>query len=105
MNEERKQKIFALLADHDLDSETSEQIKDIIQEDIDSDESVPMTADDQKEIDSATEELSRDLTKIEKDLDEDMAFVDKEMNDLETTVKDLGESVDKAKIASIKSTM
>lgn len=100
LSDESKQKIVSLLESGQYSFEMKEQIKDLIQRDIDSG-AVEMTDEDRAEIKAAEDQLEQDLTTIKKDLDEDMSFVENEMNNLATTVSEVNKIVDEVKIESL----
>lgn len=102
LSDERRQKILSLLEQNDLTFDIKEQIKDIIQEDIDSDTSVQFSAEDKKEIDAATAQAAKELDGVEMELGKDMDFVEKEMNNLETIVADLDKTVDQDQVEAIR---
>lgn len=102
ISEERKQKIIALVTEKGLDFDTKEEVKAIIQEDIESDAATILTDADRAEIQKASDELGTELSAIEKTVSEDLAFVETEMKDLQTTVDGLGKSVDAMEIDSLK---
>lgn len=102
IGEARKKQILSLLEQNDLNFDIKEQIKTLIQEDIDADTSVPFTAEDRKAIDAVTEKTAKDLSAVEETLNGDMKFVENELNDLETIVHDLDKVVDQVQMDSIR---
>ncbi len=105
LSDENKQKILSLLSEKELDFETKEQIKELIQMDIEASTKDHLAEEDHQEIASATEEMSQELSGIEKDLTEDMQFVENEMNDLVTMVSDLDKIADQMSIDQIKASI
>jgi len=105
LSDDNKNKIIALLSDNELSFEIKEQVKDIIQDDINEASKGLLTEDDQTEIDAATEEMSQESAKLQKELEEDMQFVEKEMDNLVTMAGDLDKVADKIEIDKIKSSI
>ncbi len=101
----RKQKILDILENNDLSFEIKEEIKDIIQEDIDATIEVPLTDEDKQAINTATDEMSEGVQKVEDELSKDMEFVDEQLSNLEAMVKDLDKVIDEVEIEQIKSTI
>jgi 4-diphosphocytidyl-2C-methyl-D-erythritol kinase len=102
IDDERKQKILSLLEQNDLSLDIKEQIKTLIQEDIEADTSVPFSSADRQEIDSTTDQTVKELSAVENSLNEDMKFVENELNDLEAIVGDLNKVVDQVQIDSVR---
>ena len=101
----RKQQILNLLENNDLNQEIKNQVKDLIQADIDSDTSIPFTAEDRVAIDAITAQTNKDLSEVEETLTSDMKFVEKELADLETLVNDMDKVADQAQTESIRATI
>lgn len=101
----RKQQIINLLENNDLTLDIKEQIKTLIQEDIDSDLSVPFTPEDYSAMNAATEQMSNEIANVENELNKDMEFVENELNDLETFINDTGKVIDEAQIDALRNEM
>lgn len=104
LNPEVKSEILGLLEANDLTYDIAEEIKDILQADIDAlftKAGISVNAND-PEIIEADKTLDEGLAKVQTDLEEDIAFVEKEMADLEVMVKELDSSVDQSQIDQIK---
>ena len=99
---ELKDKILNLLEQNELTFDIKEQIKTLIQENIDADTSIPFTPEDYQKINAITNQTSEQLTTIEEELSKDMAFTENELNDLESIINDLNKNLDQTKIDSIR---
>src|ERR1035441_1937346 len=85
IGDERKKQILILLEQDDFSYDIKQQIKGIIQEDIESgDDTIPFTAKDRREMANAKKQMSKELKAVDKELNKDMKFVKKEMNDIKT---------------------
>ncbi|MES2930487.1 MAG: hypothetical protein V4665_01755 [Patescibacteria group bacterium] len=105
LSEESKGKIISLLSEKELNFETKEEIKDIIQTDIEASTQGITTAEDDQEIATVTTQLSDELSTLEKDLTQDMEVVENEMKDLATMASDLDKIADHAEIDQIKNSI
>ena len=99
----RKQQIIDLLENNDLTLDIKEQVKTLIQEDIDSDTSVPFTPEDYSAMAAATEQMSSEIANVKNELNKDMEFVENELNDLEVFINDAGKIVDEAQMDALRS--
>ncbi len=104
LSDEAKQQIVTMLENNELNTDTKEIIKDIIQKDIDN-TIVELTDEDAAEVRAADEQLAQDLATVESDLNTDMAFVEAEMNDIATMTSDLDKATDEAEIDAIKASI
>ena len=102
LSSERKQKVLDLLNNNELTFDIREQIKDILQEELDSNNDF-LTDEDKKEIEISTVKMEAELNAVEQDLNKDMEFVEKELKELEQMVKDVDGIIDDANIDAIKS--
>lgn len=100
LSEAHKEEILELLKG-DFTPELKEQIKDLIQMDIESDTDI-LTAEDKQEVETATKNMTEELDAVESDLKEDMDLVEKELNDLEAVVSVLDTVVEDSAIDKIK---
>lgn len=98
-----KRKILDLIAEKGFDFDTREEIKDLIQEEIDGDSKDLLNAEDLKEVDAKMQEMESELQAIEDELNKDMGIVETEMDNLQKIVQDLDQVVDDDKIDQIKS--
>lgn len=105
ISEARKQEILDLLVNNDLSQNIKDQIKDLIQADIDSDNSIPFTPEDRKKIESITAKTSQELSAVEEELNKDMKFVETELNDLESLVNKMDQVSDEVQMDSIRKTI
>ncbi len=101
ISDEKKNRIIAILEKNELDFNTKEEIKDILQEEIDTIAS-DIAGEDDSEISSETEAFSGDVAKIQAGLEEDMAYVEKEMDDLEGMAKDVDKAFEQSQIDTLK---
>ncbi len=100
LNEDRKQKILTLLENNDLDTETQQQINDIIQgqiEEID----IDLTPEDMVKLKEAENKLEEGLTATERELNEDMQFVENELEDLAKIVQEVEVISDEVQIEAL----
>lgn len=102
LSPERRQKILDILNNNELTFDVREQIKDIIQEEIEVDNNF-LTDEDKKEIEANTAKMEAELNAVEQELNKDMQFVENELKELEAMVKDVDGLVNEANIDSIKS--
>ncbi|OGI78645.1 hypothetical protein A3C57_01880 [Candidatus Nomurabacteria bacterium RIFCSPHIGHO2_02_FULL_33_12] len=102
LSADRKNKILALLSSGELTFDIKEEIKDIIQEDIDSD-NTSMSDADKADIAASNVQMETELSAVENDLAGDMQFVEAELNSLEEMVKEVDGIVDQANIESLQS--
>ena len=103
LNETTKQKIMSLIETNGFDFETQEEIKDMIQAEIDTDFATILSNKPDPVADAITKELSDELDTIEADFTKDMDFVEKEMGELESMVKELNKSMEELQIENLKS--
>lgn len=103
LSDERKQKILNLLADQDLNFDLVETIKDIIQEDIESDTAIDFTPEDYQAMEAITQQTAQDLQAVEDNLNGDLEFVENELGDLEIMVNDLNKTMDQVELDSVRS--
>ncbi len=103
LTEATKKKILDLIAEKGFDFDTREEIKDLIQEEIDGDSKDLLNAEDLKEVDAKMQEMESELQAIEDELNKDMGIVETEMDNLQKIVQDLDQVVDDDKIDQIKS--
>lgn len=98
----RKAEIIELVNNNELDADMIDQIKSIIQEDIDEDISGILSDDQKKEISDIETEGNNEIKTIATEVTEDVKFVDDQMNDLETIVNSLTPTLEEINIDNIK---
>jgi predicted transcriptional regulator len=99
----RKSEILKLINDNELDAHIIDQIKDIIQDDIDEDVSEILTDDQKKEIAVLEDEVDTQIKSVATEMADDMKFVEDEMIDLEKMLATLNPVVEKMSIDKVKS--
>jgi predicted transcriptional regulator len=99
----RKSEILKLINDNELDAHIIDQIKDIIQDDIDEDVSEILTDDQKKEIAVLEDEVGTQIKSVATEMADDMKFVEDEMIDLEKMLATLNPVVEKMSIDKVKS--
>ena len=103
LSDEAKKKINDLAATYtEVTPELEEQVKDLIQEDIDKDLAELGADDSTPEIQEAEAQLERDLAQVGSDLDADMAFVDKELAELDSLRAEVTAAEEAHKIAQLR---
>lgn len=101
LTNEAKQKINSLL-EGEVSLGVLDNIRDIIQSEIDANFNEAGIKIDSSEIDQKMNEVQLELSEIEKSLNEDIKTVEKELNNLENVVSDIENSVNQDKIEEIK---
>jgi predicted transcriptional regulator len=99
----RKSEILKLINDNELDAHIIDQIKDIIQDDIDEDVSEILTDDQKKEIAVLEDEVDTQIKSVATEMADDMKFVEDETIDLEKMLATLNPVVEKMSIDKVKS--
>lgn len=100
LDEQRKQKILTLLENSDFNTETQQQINDIIQEQIEEID-IELTQEDMNALKEAENELEEGLVVIEKELSEDMQFIEDELEDLAKIVQEVEVISDEVQIEAL----
>ncbi len=103
--EARKDQAIALINDNELTPEIIDQVKDIIQEDIDENVSGILSDDQAKEIADIENQGNDEIVAIATEITGDLKFVEDEMGDLETTLNTLAPAVDEMEIEAVKNNL
>ena len=103
ISDSRKAEILKLINDNELDDDIMDQIKSIIQEDIDENVNEMLTDDQKKEIADLETAANTDIKAIATEMTEDMKFVESEMNDLDGMLNTLNSTVESMSIDKVKS--
>jgi len=98
----RKDQIFALINDNELTPEIIDQIKDIIQEDIDENMADILSDDQKKEIIDMENEANDGIKAIATEIANDLQFVESEMQELEDTLTSLAPAMDEMNMDSTR---
>ena len=103
LSDEAKKKIIDLAATYaEVTPDLEDQVKELIQEDIDKDLATLGTDDDIPEIQEAEAQLERDLAQVGADFDEDMAHVEKSMTELDNLRAEVSAAEEAHKIAQLR---
>lgn len=102
LSDSTKKEILSLIESQGFNFDTREEIKDIIQSEIDADFADVLEPEDMSEVETKTAELSQDLKQIENDLDTNMKFVESQLSGLTTMIQDLDKVQEEMQIDAIK---
>lgn len=105
ITEERKAAIMTLINDSELNIEIIDQIKDIIQDDIDEGVTDILSDDQKKQIQDIENEGSDAIKQIATDIVNDLNFVENEMNDLDQALNTLTPVLDQIAVDEIKTNL
>lgn len=100
--DDRKQQIVSLLEQNEFSFDIREQVKDIIQADIDASMEGILDGEDDSEVQAMNQQLEKDLAKVESTLNEDMAFVESQMDDIEKHTQALDKAMDEKDIEDLR---
>jgi predicted transcriptional regulator len=103
ISDERKNQIAVLINNNELNPSIIDQIKDIIQMDIDENMTDILSDDQKKEIMDIENEESAGIKTVVEEIAKDLQFVEDEMTYLDTTLTSLDPAVDQMNIDSLKS--
>lgn len=103
LSEEAKQKIIDIAGGYaEVTSELEEQVKELIQEDIDKDLAALGVDDDTPEIQSIQRQLDADLGAVGKELDSELSVIEDEMAELEAMRAEIQAAEEAHKIAQLR---
>lgn len=103
ISDSRKEEILKLINDNELDDDIMDQIKSIIQEDIDENVNDILTDDQKKEIADLETTANTDIKTIATEMTEDMKYVETEMTDLDGMLNTLNSVVETMSVDKVKS--
>lgn len=103
LSDEAKKKINDLAATYaEVTPELEEQVKELIQEDIDKDLAALGADEDSPEIQAAQDDLDRDLAQADADLDADMNYVNNGLTELDALRAEVTAAEEAHKIAQLR---
>lgn len=106
LSPEREARVKALIthlpAEAEVDAETIEDIKDIIQEELEDGMADILTPEDTAEIAALEQTMLNEIKEIEKDVNTDVAFVESELEELEKMAEELSPAIDQANVDRVK---
>lgn len=103
LSDEAKQKIFtAMQSFTEVTSELEEQIKELIQEDIDKDLAALEEGDEDPELEAAHNAYTAEVDQIESELNAELADVERELGELDQMRADISSAEDAYKIAQLR---
>ncbi len=100
--EARKEEILSLIENNDLDADIIDQVKSIMQEDIDENISQILSDDQKKEIEDIENEANDEIKAIATEVAEDVRFAEDQMNDLEIMVNSLAPTLEEIHIDTVR---
>lgn len=103
LSETTKKKILDLIAEKGFDFDVREEIKDLMQAEIDLDSKDLFSTEELKEIEAETNQMEAELQAVEDELNKDMQFVEERMENINKIVQDLDKVVEDDQIDQIKS--
>lgn len=102
ISDDRKNQIIELVNNNELDSLVIDQVKDIIQDDIDENMSDILSDDQKKQVLDIENEENEGIKTVAEDIAKDLQFVEDEMGDLDRTLNSLGPVVEEINIETVK---
>lgn len=99
----RKLEILKLINDNELDDDTMDQIKGVIQEDIDENVNEMLSDDQKKQIVDLETTANTEIKTIATEMTEDMKYVEVEMADLDGMLNTLNSTVESMSVDKVKS--
>lgn len=103
LSDDSKQKILAVIQSHtEITPELEDQIKELIEEEIDKDLDELEEGDDDPELETAHNEHSAELEQIESELNEELAEVEQELRELDQVRADISKAEDAYKVMQLK---
>lgn len=103
LSDEAKQKIFAVMQSFsEVTEDLEEQIKELIQEDIDRDLAALEEGDDDSELAAAHAAHAAEIDQIESELNDELAEVERELGELDQMRAEISSAEDAYKIAQLR---
>lgn len=103
LSEIAKQKILAVINTYtEVTSELEDQVKDLIQEDIDQDFASVGIDENTPDIQAVQDQLEKDLHHVDQELDEDLSIMNSELESLNDLRKELNSSEEEHAIAQLR---
>jgi predicted RecB family endonuclease len=98
----RKEQVMGIIHAGELNGDSMDQIKSIIQEDIDESVSELLSEDQKKEISDVEKEGNDEIKAIATEVVEDVKFVEEQMADLTNMVNSLTPTLDEIQVDAVK---
>lgn len=101
----RKSQILELINNNEVDVEIMDQIKSIIQEDIDENVNEILSDDQKKELLNIENDSAIEIKKIITDVADDVKFVEDQLVDLDNMVQSISPTLEEIQIENVKSNL